>query len=184
MDGASFLTLATVAKDDFVEVESKNADYKTILEAQKTLINDFAQTMPELDETENKMKEIDAQIADIDEQLSQSQSILVELLSSKQSKGKSDAASGVLQRIITSFSNDVMALGLDAVTAHSTSVPIFKMIDLEEQCSKLIQNLEESNMYPETQDEHSKRIQLTQSHSQKLSEFLRLLKDIYMKANA
>ena len=81
MNVESLLAQATVAKDRYIEVEAKNNDYKLILDNQKVLINDFAQSMPDIDETEKKMQELDNEIASIDEQLQQSQSILIQALS-------------------------------------------------------------------------------------------------------
>ncbi|EAY08178.1 hypothetical protein TVAG_302650 [Trichomonas vaginalis G3] len=183
MDGDSRLMLATVAKDNYIEVEAKNNDYKTILEAQKVLINDFAQTMPELDETENKIKDIDAEIADVEEQLLNAQQILIQQLNSNQNKEPKGDAGNILPEIITSFQGDLVKLSQEAVNNGQYNVPIFKLIDLEERASNLISSLEESKMYPETEEENTKRIQNSQAHSAKLAQFLRLLKEIYAKAS-
>ncbi|EAX98207.1 hypothetical protein TVAG_263240 [Trichomonas vaginalis G3] len=184
MNVESLLAQATVAKDRYIEVEAKNNDYKLILDNQKVLINDFAQSMPDIDETEKKMQELDNEIASIDEQLQQSQSILIQALSANKAKKESTDVSGILSNTISTLQDTLFDLGSAATSQNEFNVPIFKLIDLEESVSKIIGSLEEANLYPESEKDHAERIKRTQLHSAKLAQFLRLLKEIYAKASA
>lgn len=184
MDPRAILTIATSAKDDYVEIEAQNANLKQMLDSQKVLINDFAVSMPDIDETEKKAAELDEELSQVEEQLVQSQSILTELLQTKQPKQSSQQAETILKAVMKTFQGRVMDLTKEAVEKGQASATVFQLIDLEEEISKLIENFESKDMYPETKEENDARTQQGKEHTAKLAQYLQLLRQIIAQANA
>ena len=184
MDAKQLLFIATSAKDEYVDAEAINANLKQTLEAQKVLINDYAESMPDIDETEKQEKELNEELEKIDEQLSQSQLILTELLQSKPQASNSEQAEAIMKAILTTFQQKITELAKVGLSQNSASVSIFQMIDLEEEISKLIENLNAKQMYPETEEDNQKRVAKNKAHNAKLSQFLQLLRQILAQANA
>ena len=184
MDSRALLTLATSAKNEYVNVEAANEDLKQILDSQKVLINDYAESMPDIDLTEKHEAELDEELTRIDEQLAQSQLILLELLQSKPQATDSEKCNATLKAILTTFQHRVSELTKEAVGAGQASVTVFQIIDLEEEISKLIDSLISKDMYPEEEKDKNAREQKTKTHNTKLAQYLQFLRQIIAQANA
>ena len=182
MDSRALLTLATTAKDEFVEVEEVNANIKQLIEGQNVLINDYAESMPDIDQTEKAAADLDTELQQVEEQLSQSQDLLLQLLQSKPQEENSKQADNLLKAILTNFTAKFTELTKSAVSKGQASVTVFQLIEIEEEITKLIENLEKNGMYPESPEENEKRSKKAEEHTVKLAEFLQLLKQVISQA--
>ena len=175
MEPKELLSIATSAKDNYVDLKADNSNLKQILESLKTLINDYAESMPDMDENEKQEQELDDMLSVVDQQLVQSQLLLTELLNSKPHLRSSEETNALLKSIMKTFSTRILDVAKESITSGNANVSIFKLIDLEEEISKTIESLESKEMYPEAEQERNNRIQKTKAHSTKLSQYLQLL---------
>ena len=178
MDPKALLTIAASTKDEFVEAQEQNHTIKQMIYSQKVLIDDYAESMPDIDQIEKDGQELDLELQKIDEQLLQSQEILLQLLQTKPAAEHAEQGEIILKSILKTFEQRVIDLIKEAVSRGFASVDIFKMIELEGEIRKLIENLESKDMYPETEDQHQKREDKSKIHTAKLAELLTFLKKI------
>ena len=182
MDPKTLLTLATAAKDEFVDVEAANENIKQLVDAQKVIINDYAESMPDIDQTEKAAKDLDSELEQVEEQLTQSQDLLLQLLKSKPQEDNAQEADHLLKLILTNFTKKFTDLSKDAVSKGQASVTVFQLVEIEEEITKLIESLESNGMYPESEEENQKRSKKAEEHTVKLAQFLQLLRQIISQA--
>lgn len=176
MDAKSVYQLAVTSKDQFATLQEENQNLKLTLEAQKNVISELSESMPDLDKTEQSLQELNKVDLEISEQLRQAQSILLELLTSKPKQQENP--SEILKTILGNFSEALLASCLEAPQKGQQAVSIFDLMTMEEEASKIIEKLQGSDMYPETDEMKDKREKRTQAHAQKLAQFLTILKAV------
>lgn len=177
LSNMSELTLVALeAEKKFRAAASANEDLARMCQAQGVIISDIADSFPDAAEMVNQMSEMDKELELINSQIQSAQEFLMELLTTPQAKSDGAKPGIVLKSVIE---NTIQLIQQDCQIAAqngSTHVSLLQILNIEDQINKLIQDMEERDMYPETESQLQQRNNRMKVHNEKIVEFLQLLK--------
>ena len=171
------MLLPTLAKERFQKNTQVNQSLSNVAEGQNVIIEDLTSSIPDLDETMKKIKEVDDQIKEADQMLTTSNEALLELISNN-SKAKPSTPGPMLSSVLNNVQNALFEIALEAAGNGKTSVNLLYLIDVEDQVSKLIEDMTNKGMYPEAPETMKQRIDYISQHNRKIVQFLELLKGL------
>jgi ABC-type transporter Mla subunit MlaD len=175
MDAASRMMLLPVqSQKRFEKAAEENRQLTYQIDAQKTVIAALAESLPKVEELEQSIQEKGEQIAAINRQLSDATAVLLNILQATAAGKPAVAnASQLLKFLLDTVGKILVEISGSAIREDSTWVPITSLLEIEDQVRKIIEDLHERGMYPETDEEADQRLQETQAHTVRVMDFLR-----------
>jgi hypothetical protein len=168
------MLLATTARDRFDSTMNAGQQLTRTDDAQKVIIGDLAESIPDIDNLQKSLSDADAEIASLDAELGVIQRNLLALLNEGSSAAK--RPTDILKALLGSFQSVLLDLAKGSAEKGQSTVPFLDLVQLEDQIANTIDNLSERGLYPEADQETSARLQRREAHAQKLVEFLSVLK--------
>ena len=175
---ASFVSQS---ENRFREATVENENLILLGQAQGDIIADLADSIVNLDEVTEKIAQVEKDIASIDVKLSGSQELLLEMLTSPDESAREAKPGRVLQSILSNTIEVMNGYCKNAVENGQISVSLLQVLDIEDQISKLICDMEDRNLYPESEQQLQQRHQRIEAHNQKIVGFLELIKSAAQK---
>lgn len=176
------MLLPSVSRQRFQEASDNNQALSLIAEGQNTLIDDIANSIPEIDEMMTKISNVDQEIANVDLMLLKSNSALQELLSNDQNKSKDLLPGPILSSVLLNIQQSLLKIASESASKGQINCNLLNIIDVEDQISKFIEGMVERNLYPETNEEFNSRNDRTSLHNHKIVQFLQLIQQIQKKS--
>lgn len=171
------LFLAQSAADNYKTNELKNQRLSSIAECQNDFLEEITFSMPEIDSLIKKIDEVDQDLENANLMLIKSQNALHELLLTKPQSSQADPGA-ILSSILSSIENTILSISLEAVSNEQTDTSLLNIVDLENQVSKMIEQLVEREMFPETEQELHNRITSVSQHNKRLVVFLQEIQNL------
>ena len=173
---ARLMLLPTEAKNRFQKVADLNHQLDQVAKAQNTIIEDLSLSIPELDDIQKNLNAADEDLKELNEQLTQTQGLLLELLSSSSSSTSKKGPGDILKVLLSNFQATLSTICTQHVEKGQTEVSLLGLMDLEDQIVKIIDDMSNRGLYPESETEAQQRVQKTQQHTLKVIQFLKDLK--------
>ena len=173
---ARLMLLPTEAKNRFQKVADLNHQLDQVAKAQNTIIEDLSLSIPELDDIQKNLNAADEDLKELNEQLTQTQGLLLELLSSPSSSTSKKGPGDILKVLLSNFQATLSTICTQHVEKGQTEVSLLGLMDLEDQIVKIIDDMSNRGLYPESETEAQQRVQKTQQHTLKVIQFLKDLK--------
>ncbi|KAH0787625.1 hypothetical protein GPJ56_008420 [Histomonas meleagridis] len=170
------MLLPRAARDQYQSAAEENKRLDQIVQAQNVIIDDLSISVSDFDETQKSISQLDNEISDINKKLQFNQEILLELLSNEKPQTK-DLPEKILKSVLLNVIKTFSSISKDAVDNDEISVSLLTLMEVEEQISKIIDNLSQRGLYPETNETNEKRMKESHDHIIKLTQFLQELKD-------
>lgn len=172
------LALGLEAEKKFRQAASTNEDLAAICQAQGVIIEEIANSLPDATQIAERMNEMNKEMELIDSQIRNGQAFLLELLTSPENKTDNVKPGNVLKSVIENTIDLIFEYCHMSAKNGEMSVSLLQILDIEDQITKLIHEMEERNMYPETEAQIQMRNNRTKSHNEKIVGFLQLLKQV------
>jgi hypothetical protein len=160
--------LATTSRDHLHEVEEIGELLAVLDNAQKVVMEQLGDSIPDFDASRSKVADADDEIAALDSQILQVQEELLAVLSSSSTSQKNP--DDVLRALILNFQSVFMVLVKEFAENGESSVPIQGILPIEHQIAKTIDELFERGLYPESDSETKARLQRRELHTKKLND--------------
>jgi hypothetical protein len=173
MDAAKRLMVLPVeAQKRFERVADENRLLKLQLDSQKVIISDLSNSLGDNDEIEKALQATNEHLAEVDGQLADASAMLLEQLSESGNQPAPEAAGELIKLLVTKVQGCVSDLAVNGVSQGSMSVSVLGLVELEEQIRKIIEDLHDKGMYPETDEEAEARMAGTHAHTAAVLKFL------------
>jgi hypothetical protein len=171
MDPAGRLMLLPVeAQKRFEQAAQENQHLKYYFDAQKVIIGDLSRSLGDGEAIEKDLQAVDEQLANVDRQLVDGTAVLLDRLSSSST---ADVSGGqILKLIIERVLTTVSELALRGVSQGSISISIMGIVELEGLIRKMIEDLSQQEMYPESTTETEARLTATNNHTVAVLQFI------------
>jgi hypothetical protein len=160
------------AQKRFQQVADENRQLKLSLEAQKAIISDLSRSLGDSEESEKALQKIKDQLSAVDRKIADASTLLVEQLSESKTSASSAHAGELLRLIIEQVQNTVRELELRGISQGVMAVSVMGVIELESLIRKILEDLSEKGMFPETQEEIEARVNESKNHTAAVLEFL------------
>jgi hypothetical protein len=182
MDASARIMLLPIeAQKRFERVAEENGQLKSQIEAQKIIISDLSQSLDATEESEKLLQVLDEQLSAVTQGIANSSALLLEQLSESANQGSRPSAGELLKVLVGKIQAGISDLAVKGVAEGSMSVSIIKLIELEEQIRKIIDDLQERGMYPESEQDSQARLARTQKHT---AAILKFMQDVLQEAGA
>jgi hypothetical protein len=169
----AILELPLAAQKRFQTAADEHQQLIFQLNAQKAVLSDLAASLGDLDALTKSLAEAEEQASALGRTITDAGSILLNTLNAVQRSGESpEGVSGITKQVIATIQDSFTQACLEALSAGSTAIPIFKLLDVEEGIRNIIEDLHEKDMFPETEEESAARIQEAQEHMQRVIQVL------------
>lgn len=180
MDVKGPIRLALEAQTRFEEAAIANKQLLMVSEAQEQVMGELLQSMPSAEETAKEIAAVEAACEKLDQQIKNGSQILLESLSTPKVP-KNVNPGGVIKTILDMTLKVLYENIATALENGQTSVLLLHILDIEDQLSKLIQDMESRDMFPETEQQRQQRMDKSQAHNEKAVQFLELVKAASMQ---
>lgn len=158
------------------EATARNQDLSMIYDAQDAVLSDLSDSLPDPSSIAKELDDVEIRLKSTNETLTNAQSALVNILS-KSEESRNAPAGEILRNVITQTMNTFQEMALVAVRDGHPVAGIFDIIDVEDQMQKIIDDLSERGMFPESESDAAERIEQVQAHTKKIIDFLKTLQD-------
>lgn len=172
------MLLPTLSRQRFQKASDDNQALSLIAESQNQVIDDIANSIPEIDDTMTKISNIDKEIANVDLMLLKSNRALQELLATEQSKTKDLLPGPILSSVLLNIQQSLLKIASETASKGQINCNLLNIIDIEDQVSKFIEGMVERNLYPETDEDFNSRNDRMSLHNRKIVQFLQLIQNI------
>jgi hypothetical protein len=166
------MLLPVQAQKRFEKVAEENRRLTYQNDAQKVIIGELARSLPKGEELEKAIEETSQQLEAVDQHLSDATAVLLNTLQSAAPKLTAGNPSPLLKFVLDTVAKVLVDISAKALEEGSPSVPITSLLELEEQIRKIIEDLHDRGMYPETDDEADQRMQEIHAHTARAIDFL------------
>jgi hypothetical protein len=167
------LELPLAAQKRFQAAADEHQQLIFQLNAQRAVLSDLASSLGDLDALSSSLANVEEQSSALDRTIAGAGSILLDTLNAVQRSGESpEGVNGITKQVITTVQDSFTQACLGALSAGSTVIPIFKLLELEDAIRNIIEDLHEKQMFPETEEESTARNQETQEHMQRVLQLL------------
>lgn len=173
MDPREVMIIPSEAQARFEKAANLNSQLKNAIEAQNVLLAEIDESVPVA--LQEKMNEVDKELASVTRKLEEAQAVLLaNLTKHAEPEPNINAKAGALLKFLLQKMQDTLnQISMKAVRAGSASIPIMALIDLEDQISKIIEDLHAKGMYPESEEESAARMSIVEEHTAKVLQFLK-----------
>lgn len=173
MSEGSLSILAKVSQEKFAKQEKKCEENNEIVEAQLSILNEYAQSYNGFENIENSIAEVDSKIVSIDKEIDVAQKFMNQLLLDRIEYQKQSECSEMMKLIMDSTIQNFHDAMKSSVENSKPNVSIFTVIELENNFAQLIAKLKDQNMYPISQEDDAKQNQKVKDHNTKILSFLK-----------
>ena len=176
----NLLSIAEESTKEFYKQREATDFLNSISNSQLVLVNDFASSLQKADEIPEKLQQIDADLALVDEQTKQATSVLNDLLLQRnKEKLQTPDCSDLIKLIINTQYKNIMDIIKDALKKGDPYISIISLIEFENALATLIESMKDQGMYPIFDEEESvKRNERVKQHNQKILGFIQLIQKI------
>jgi hypothetical protein len=173
MDAAARIMLLPIeAQKRFERVAEENRQLKSQIEAQKIVISDLSQSLDAGDDAEKLLQALNDQLTAVTQGVANSSALLLEPLSESLNRGSPPNTGELLKTLVGQVQSVISDLAVHGVAEGSMSVSIIKLIELEEQIRKIIDDLQGRGLYPESDQESQARLLAMQKHTGNILKFM------------
>ena len=172
------MVVPNLAKEQLLKLSQENQQLKHLHRDQQFLMNDFLESIPDLEEVEKSIENINNKLEETTYQVEQAQNILFELLNQEFSKSNNfqNQVGSILSSLLKNFQSSLLKICSTSASEGNVGVSIFTLMDFEEEVSKIIETLSNKGFYPENEEQLKTRSEISHKHTNKLIEFLNQLK--------
>lgn len=172
------MILPTLSRQRFQKASDDNQALSLVAESQNQVIEELANSIPEIDDMTAKIADVEKEIANVDLMLLKSNRALHELLATDQSKSKDLLPGPILSSVLLNIQQSLLKIASESASKGQISCNLLNVIDIEDQISKFIEGMVERNLYPETDEDFNSRNDRTALHNRKIVQFLQLIQEI------
>jgi hypothetical protein len=166
------LLLPVEAQKRFERVADENRLLKQQLDSQKAVISDVSGSIADTEAIEKDLQSVTDQLAAVDQRLAGASAILLEHLSTSANAPPAGRAGELLKQLLSKIQLCISDLAIHGVGQGSMSVSVISLIELGEQIRKIIEDLHEKGLYPETPEAAEERLASTHQHTASVLKFL------------
>ena len=174
MASPGVVTLLTDAKNNITNASIKTERLGAICKAQNIILDDLMHSVPEPSELKNELREAIDISEELDQQISEHQAFLLDLLN--QEPQKQLTPGDILKSVLANYQSTLYELTMESVDRGSTEVSILKLMELEDQIAEIVDSMSDQGLFPETKDAQDFRLKKRQEHTLKTIEYLKKLK--------
>jgi hypothetical protein len=173
MDPRSTLLLLPVeAQKRYERVADENRLLKQQLDSQKVVISDVSRSLSDIDAVEKDLQAVAEQLALADRRRADASALLLEQLSSSATEDAPGRPGELLKQLLSKIQLCISDLAIHGVGQGSMSISVLGLIELGEQVRKIIEELHEKGLYPETPEEEDERLARTHEHTASVLKFM------------
>jgi hypothetical protein len=173
MDAAKRLLLLPLeAQKRFDRLANEQRLMKLEIDAQKLVITDLTRSLGDVEEIEKAIQETNGQLTAVDERLAQTSALLLEQLTESTNQSGDNTAKEFLKLVISKVQSSVNGLALEGVSQGTIAVSVLSVVALEDQIRKIIEDLQQKDMYPESAEDAEARVTETHQHMTAVMQFL------------
>lgn len=184
-DPRRILLVPIEAQNRFERAADVNQRLTSTIEAEKVVFEELAeQVLLVTEDGSKRLKELEDQIAAVDKQIANSQAVLLSNLSQNTSQASSEETGAIMKLIITKVQKTLDTLAIASAKQGSLSVPFMTVVDIEDQLSKIIEDLHDRGLYPEQPSESDARMKATEEHMSKVLAFVKAFLAAHKQATA
>jgi hypothetical protein len=166
------MLLPLEAHKRFERVTDENHLLKQQIDSQKAVISDVSGSLAETEAIEKDLQAVAEQLATVDRRRAEASAILLEQLSSSANPPPSTRAGELLKALLSRIQLCLSDLSLHGIKQGSMSISVIALIELGEQIRKIIEDLQEKGLYPETPEEAEERLAKTHEHTASVLKFM------------
>jgi predicted O-linked N-acetylglucosamine transferase (SPINDLY family) len=170
--GQRLILLAVEAQKRFERVSDENRQLKLQLDSQKIVISDLSQSLGDTEKIEKDLQAINEQLATVEQRLSDASTLLLDQLSDSVRQAGPANVGEVLKLLITQIALRVTELANEGISKGSMALSVLQIVEFEDNIRKIIEDLREKKMYPESPEEEELRVVAVQKHTAGLLKFL------------
>ena len=183
MDPKQLLILPIEAQSRFERAAEENQRLSNVLAASNVIFGELDKTFLG-EEGAKQLKAVEEEIALVDKQLSSAQAVLMNSLSQSNSQVDASETGAILKLILSKLQRTLDTLVISSATQGSLSVPFMTMVDIEDQISKIIEDLHDRGLFPERPEQSEKRMKDTEEHMSRVLVFVKALLAAHAQANS
>ncbi|OHT12311.1 hypothetical protein TRFO_17891 [Tritrichomonas foetus] len=165
------MTLPNEAQKNLERLAEKNQSLHNVLNSQDLIITDISETIPNVMNIEEKLANTDAELEKVNHQINNAHFVLYETLTKREKNGH--FVGDFLKNILSKLQTLMVETCNDALSKGLTDVSIMSVIDIEQQVLKIIEDMHNGGMYPETDEEAGSRATIIEMHTKKILNFLK-----------
>ena len=165
------IQLSKQSQADFQKSADEFNQLKNVCDAQQTILLEISDSYPQEEDQQKELEYLEAQIAQIDEQLSDTQNLITEAL--QEEKESENEAGEILKTLINKFTSQLITIAANAANDGQMMILIPSLMDLEREISQTIDTLKQNGLFPETQDQAVERITKLKEHTSKVLNFMK-----------
>jgi hypothetical protein len=171
-DAEQLLALAADAHKQFETAVKSGQILRNCLNGQADIIAQINKSIPPVDAVVKEIESLESQLASVNEHLQKANLFLAQLLMRGSADPGPRSAGPVLQAVLQTTQDSIVQASKDAIAGGRGTVSLTEIINIEDQIDQLIHEMEDREMYPESDDEREDRNRAMETHNKKVVAFL------------
>jgi hypothetical protein len=172
MDAEGLLALPTAAQRQFQTAVGENQKLRRYINGQSVIIEAIECELPDGDSISDQIDAIKSELSSVIEHIRSATLFLAQLLRAQSPIRSTQSAGRVLEAALRSAQQMLLECSKEAIANGHGSVPLTKIIEIEDHIDQLIQEMEHNKMYPEAEEEQAERNRVMEEHNEKVVDYL------------